>query len=392
MTHDVIVIGAGVSGLVFAEHAARSGQRVLVLEKAARVGGCLVSWQAEPGYYVELGAHTAYNSYGALLEVLERRGRLGELLRREKAGYHFLEDGALRSPLARLNWPSLLASLPRGLFKDKSGLSVRDYYGALFGADNYARVLGPAFAAVLSQPCDDYPADWLFRRKPRLKSAPRKYSWATGMQGLLEAVATDAPFEIRTGADARAVTRDASGYRIELDGETLACSTLALATPPDVASALLARVAPDVSELLERFPMADIESCAVTVARDATRLPKLAGLIGIDDAFYSVVSRDPVAHPGRRAFTFHFRPGRYGLEAKRRRIAEVLGCAEGDFLALHEHPNRLPSLDTRHPALVGKIEEACVGRRLALLGNYFQGMSIGDCAERAAREAHRLFV
>lgn len=389
--YDSIVIGAGVSGLVFADHAGRRGRRVLVIEAAERVGGCLASWEAVPGYHVELGAHTAYNSYGALLEVLARRGRLGELMPRVKAGYHFLDHDRLRSPMARLNWLSLLTSLPFGLFKDKTGASVREYYAALLGADNYARVLGPAFAAVLSQPCDDYPAAWLFRRKPRLKAAPRKYSWPTGMQGLVEALTRDAPFETRVRADARAVTWTGSGYEVDLDGEVVACRHLALATPPDIAARLLAGAEPAVAALLEQFPMADIESMAVVIPRDKTALPPLAGLIGLDDAFYSAVSRDPVPHPTLRAFTFHFRPGRHTEEAKRRRMAEVLGCAETDFVATHGRVNRLPSLDGRHPPLVARLEAACAGRPLALLGNYFQGMSIGDCAQRAVSEAARLF-
>lgn len=390
-TFDTIVIGAGVSGLVFADHAGRRGQSVLVVDAAERVGGCLASWEAVPGYFVELGAHTAYNSYGALLEVLARRGRLGELLPRIKAGYHFLDGGRLQSPVKRLNWPSLLASLPFGLFKDKAGASVREYYGALLGADNYARVLGPAFAAVLSQACDDYPASWLFRRKPRLKEVPRKYSWQTGMQGIMEALSRDAPFETRTHTAVRNVTRSGSGYEVDLGGEIVACRFLALATPPDTAATLLDGAEPAVAALLEQFPVSDIESMAAVIPRDKTALPTLAGLIGLDDAFYSVVSRDPVPHPTLRAFTFHFRPGRYTEEAKRRRMAEVLGCAEADFVASQGRVNRLPALDGRHPPLVARLDAACAGRGLALIGNYLQGMSIGDCAERAVHEAARLF-
>ncbi len=393
--YDVIVVGAGVSGLVFAEHAARAGRRVLVIERAGQAGGCLQSWQAMPGFYVELGAHTAYNSYGALLEVLARRGRLDELLTRAKAGYHFVTGAGLQSPVARLNWPALLASLPFGVFRSKAGASVRDYYGALFGADNYARVLGPAFAAVLSQPCDDYPAQWLFRRKPRLKTAPRKYSWPTGLQGLLLALTEAAPFDLRTGVTVSAVASVAEdagtpSYRVETDAGSFSARTLALATAPDVAAGLLGVAEPAVSALLDGFPMADIESVAVVLPRERCRLPALAGLIGVEDDFYSVVSRDPLPHPTWRAFTFHFRPQRLTPEAQRRRMAEVLGCAEADFVAERAWHNRLPALDTRHPAQVDRLEALCAERPLALLGNYFRGMSIGDCAERAASEARRL--
>jgi protoporphyrinogen oxidase len=390
--YDVIVVGGGVSGLVFAEHTARAGKRVLLLEKAPAVGGCLDSWQAAPDYYVEMGAHTAYNSYGDLLEILQRRGRLGELLGREKLGYHFVNQGGLQSPLARLNWLELLTSLPVGLFKDKSGLSVRAYYGALLGRGNYANVLGPAFAAVLSQPCDEYPAQWLFRRKPRLKDAPRKYTWATGMQGLLQALTVGAGFETRTGMTVTSVARADAGYTLTAGEETFSCAILALATPPDVAATLLADAAPGTARRLMRFPMADIESVAVTLRRDRTRLKPVAGLIGVDDAFYSVVTRDPVPHPELRAFTFHFRPGRHDDAAKHRRMAQVLGCSEDDFQSQHARVNRLPALDVSHMGLVAELEDDCAESGLALLGNYFQGMSIGDCAQRSALEARRLFA
>lgn len=388
---DVIVIGGGVSGLVFAENAARAGLRTLLLERAASLGGCLASWEALPGFHVELGAHTAYNSYGALLRILERRGRLGELLRREKLGYHFLDGNTLQSPLARLHWPSLLTSLATGLFKDKTGASVRDYYGALLGRDNYARVLGPAFAAVLSQPCDDFPAAWLFRRKPRLKQAPRKYTWATGLQGLLGALAEGAEFRVGLDAEVRSVTREDDAYVVHAGNRHLRCRWLALATPPDVAAGLLSHAAPDVAALLGEFPMAEIESMATVIGRAKSPLPPLAGLIGVDDAFYSAVSRDPVPHPALRGFTFHFRPGRLDEAGKRRRIAEVLGCTPADLIDARIRINRLPSLDTRHPALAARLDGLLAGGRLALVGNYFQGMSIGDCAERAEREAARLF-
>jgi protoporphyrinogen oxidase len=391
--HDVVVIGGGVSGLVFAEHAAAAGRRVLLLEKSSRLGDCLDSWEAAPGFFVEMGAHTAYNSYGALLRILQRRGRLGELLQREKLGYQFVHQGGLQSPMSRLNWRQMLATLPFGLFKEKSGLNLRDYYGALLGPDNYARVLGPAFAAVLSQPCDDFPAQWLFRRKPRLKQAPRKYSWPSGLQGLLAAVAQDAPFEMRTDAAVTAVSSAAEGgFAVSAGAEKFTCRYLALATTPDVAASLLAEAQPGIAGLLERFPMAAIESLAVTLDKSRTRLPPLAGLIGVDDAFYSAVSRDPVPHQRLRAFTFHFRPGRYDAEAKLRRMAEIIGCAPTDFEARHERVNRLPSLDLRHPNLAGQLDVACAGKPLALVGNYFQGMSIGDCAERAVQEAQRLFA
>jgi UDP-galactopyranose mutase len=67
---DAIVVGGGVSGLAFAFHAAAAGRRVLLVEAAPRLGGCLDSRRLDGGFWFEMGAHTCYNSYGALLELV----------------------------------------------------------------------------------------------------------------------------------------------------------------------------------------------------------------------------------------------------------------------------------------------------------------------------------
>lgn len=392
--HDLIVIGGGVSGLTLASRAAAAGLSTLLLEREPRLGGCLKSWRVGDDYWLEQGAHTAYNSYKGLLEILAERGRLGELAPRAKLGYQFLDGGRVQSPLARLNFLELLTHLPFGLRREQAGASLAEYYGALFGAGNYARMLSPAFAAVLSQPADHFPAAWLFRRKPRLKAAPRKYTWPGGLQGLAEALAEGAPFTTRRGAAVNALARVDAGFEVRAGDAVYAARRLALATPPDEAARLLDGLGDalghDLAGLLNQFPMAEIESFSVVLPSARARLKPLAGLIGVNEPFYSVVSRDPVFHPSLRGFTFHFRPGRLDRAGKLDCAARVLGAAQGEFRQVAETVNRLPALDTRHPRLAEELDRRLAGAPLALAGNYFIGMSIGDCADRAAREAARL--
>lgn len=391
---DLIVIGGGVSGLTLAARAATAGLATLLLEREPRLGGCLKSWRVSDDFWLEQGAHTAYNSYRNLLEILEERGRLGELAPRAKMGYQFLDGGRVQSPLARLNFLELLTHLPFGLRREQAGASLAEYYGALFGAGNYARLLSPAFAAVLSQPADSFPAAWLFRRKPRLKSAPRKYTWPGGLQGLAEALAEGAAFETRRDEAASALARVDGGYEVRAGDARYSARLLALATPPDEAARLLGGLddaqSRELAGLLGQFPMADIESLSVVLPSARVRLKPLAGLIGINEPFYSVVSRDPVFHPSLRGFTFHFRPGRLDRAGKLECAARVLGAAQSEFRQVAETINRLPALDTRHPPLAEELDRRLAGAPLALAGNYFIGMSIGDCADRAAREAARL--
>ncbi|MGF1643089.1 MAG: protoporphyrinogen/coproporphyrinogen oxidase [Thiotrichales bacterium] len=388
--YDLIVVGAGTSGLVLASRVAATGRRVLVLESEPRVGGCIHSWRPRPDFWLELGAHTAYNSYKPLLEILDASGGLARLLTREKYPYRFFSQRGFVSPLSRLSWFELLLSLPGGLGRAKRGTDLERYYGALFGRRNYDRLFAPAFAAVLSQPADTFPAEWLFRKKPRLKAAPRKFTWATGLQGLLEFLVTHATFETRLNAEVEGVDRNATGYRVELQGEHLGCTQLALATAPDVAARLLSDAHADLAAQLSGIPMVDIETTAVMLSATKPTAPPLAGIIGTDDSFYSAVSRDPVPHEGLRGFTFHFRPNRLDRDGRLRRIAEVLGVRTADFLEVEEKINRLPALGVRHVGLAKIIDTHIARLPLALAGNYLNGLSIGDCAERAAREADRL--
>ena len=59
VTHDVILIGAGVNGLVTATLLARSGLKVIVLERSDRTGGCARTDEIAPGFRCPTLAHAA---------------------------------------------------------------------------------------------------------------------------------------------------------------------------------------------------------------------------------------------------------------------------------------------------------------------------------------------
>lgn len=390
--HDVLVIGGGISGLAFARAAAERGRAALVLEASGRLGGAVHTVPGPDGFWCELGAHTAYNSYGGVLRAVAAAGLDARIRPRVKAPFRLLVDGALRSIPSQLSFWRLVPSLLRAPFTRKDGRTVRSYFSRLVGAKNYARVMAPMLAAVPSQPADDFPATMLFKKRPRDKATPRSFTFDAGLGALVDAYTAPDAVTTRVGAP---VTRVAAapdgGFVVTLDsGERLAATHVAVALPPDAAARLLADAFPDVAEPLSRVAVTTVDSLALILPAERAALPPLAALIpAAPDAFFSVVSRDVVPDLAWRAFTFHFRPG-LDRDARLTRACEVLGVAPADLTATHERTSALPSPAPDHPALVADLDARLADTGLALCGAYFAGLALEDCHARAEAEAARV--
>ena len=83
--HDVIVVGAGISGLTAAWRLAQAGKRVKVLEANPRVGGRTLNHRFASGDVVEVGGQWVGPTQERILA-------LQQLIRRS-AGVHRLEVG-----------------------------------------------------------------------------------------------------------------------------------------------------------------------------------------------------------------------------------------------------------------------------------------------------------
>jgi UDP-galactopyranose mutase len=160
--------------------------------------------------------------------------------------------------------------------------------------------------------------------------------------------------------------------------------------PPGAAAALLREAAPELAGLVARVREAAVDTLGFAVpAPRVAHLPPSTFLVPLQDAFHSVVTRDPVPDPAWRGFAFHFRPG-LSPEARRRRAAEVLGIGPGDMVAVAERRTVLPSPVLGHQELVREVDRLLAGSRLALTGNWFAGLAIEDCAQRSRAEWGRI--
>jgi len=401
---DMIVIGAGISGLAMAYAARQKGLRVLVLEKELRSGGCFHS-QAVPDeqepFWLEMGTHTCFNSYGRLLKILDELGLTEQMQAREKLRYRMLarddsssadcsgrDSGTLVSIPSRLHWFELLTHAWRAFSLKKEGKSIAGYYGALVGPKNYSHVFRHAFNAVTCQLADNMPADMLFRKRPRDKSIMRSYTFAGGLSRIITQLADE--LDVRTGQSIHAIHVHAGGYVVETDDNAYSCNQLVCATPVLAAARLLNAAYPEIAAQLDWVNEVEIESVGIVVEKDALSLAPAAGIIAADGEFYSAVSRDFVTHPHLRGFTFHFKPGRLSDDEKVQHICSVLNIEASALLHVFHKTNRLPAPEMGHHQLIAELDALLAGKPLALVGNYFDGVAVEDCLERVDKEFTRL--
>ncbi|NBC13637.1 MAG: NAD(P)-binding protein [Gammaproteobacteria bacterium] len=389
-----IVIGAGISGLSAAHYAARSGQDVRVLEADAREGGCMHT-HAFPelgGYWVEAGSHSCFNSYGNLLGIMEEIGILERATAKAKQSYKLWQGGERKSILSALHPIELVRSLPKLFGADKTGASVREYYGKGLGEKNYRDLFGPAFRSVICQPADDFPAEALFRKKPRRKDVLRSFTMPEGLGEIPQRIAATPGVTLTTNAIATAIEHDGDGYAVTCaDGTRHRADWLTLAVPPDVAATLLTDAAAEAAAITAGIGMAEIDSQLLVLDKADLGVDALAGFISVDGAFLSAVSRDFLEHPQLRGFAFHFPGDALDEQARIEAACRALNASPERVRAAAFVRNRLPALRKGHFNQIAALDRALAGGRVGITGNWFLGVSIEDCVTRSRSEHERRF-
>jgi len=397
---DVVVIGAGISGLAFAWKAAQAGKQVLVLEKQPRIGGCIHTYRYSDGFWYELGAHTVYNSYSGLLDIAVEAGISGKLVRRGPARVNFglLRDGQvtwLTPPkvLLQLNWFEAALHGPLGILRGKNGKTVEQYYSGLVGPGNFRRVLSPFFAAVPSQRADAFPVEGpgsLFKKRTRREEFPRSFGFPDGIQAICDAIAQHPNITMRTGMNVVDLRVSAEGSSVCLEqGEAIKTPVVAVATTHTAAVALLQECFPKISAAIRRIQTVALESLGTRIARNKCWMPECAFVVPVQDVFFSAVTRDPFPDPNWRAFAFHFRPG-LTHEQKVSRMCDLLRVSPSDLDGLAEQKTTLPAPRIDQAEIVADIKKQAAGSNVAILGNYFGGLAIEDCILRSFEEWQRL--
>jgi UDP-galactopyranose mutase len=195
---------------------------------------------------------------------------------------------------------------------------------------------------------------------------------------------------VETGVTVQQVARAGTGLVARAaDGRTFEAQVMGVALPPDAAVPVLRDAFPELASNVARVGTVEVESLGVVLPREKAWLRECAFLVPVDDTFHSCVTRDPFPHPRYRGFAFHFRPGQTRAERLRRAL-EVLRVQEADLVHLAEKRVTLPSPALGHADVVAEIDRCLAGTRLALTGNYFDGLAIEDCVLRSGAEWRRV--
>ncbi|MFZ5875293.1 MAG: protoporphyrinogen oxidase [Nitrospirota bacterium] len=451
--HQVLVIGAGVSGLATAYGLAQAGYRVTVLERAPRVGGCVHSERTPEGYLVENGPNSLLNLSPAVDRLCRELGLQDERLFQQAFSRkrYLVKDHTLvpvpsrwgdfpRSPLWGA-WAKLRALAEPLIPADgsRSDESVTAFVRRRFGAEMVDYGVEPFVAGIFAGNPDDlsmassFPQLVAWERtygsvvwgmvRSRMKQGRARrplqlFSFRGGVGRLADALRSALGDRVVTGARALGVRQEVRDgvprflARVEVEGRPreFRADRLVIATPADVAAKLTADLSPLLADQLEQIPYAPVGLVHLGVRRDAcSRLPdgsgclvpKREGLPILGSLWSSNVYPDR-APEGRVLLTNYVGGMRdhdvlkwADEELVERTVAalrELVGLAGApEFARVVRHPRAIPQYLIGHAARVAAIDRLLAPLPgLHLAGNYLHGVSIRDCLTHGLQLADRI--
>lgn len=446
---DVLVVGAGLSGLTVAFKLRQHGVEVAVIEAAPRPGGVIGSVRRDGALY-ELGPNSGLDTTPLVNELLAAAGIAGERIDASAAAAkrYVLRDGALRplptSPPAFLatrlfSWRAKLALLrepfvapaPAGaeetvaaFVRRRLGDEFLDYAIEPFVSGIYAgdpdRLSVPAAfprLAALEQKYGSLIRGQIAGARERKKSAERaknaavSFSFRDGMQTLTDALARGLPIDF--GMRAEAVRREAAGFAVgcERGGERFErrARALVLAVPAYRATELVAGLAPEVAPALaaiEYPPVATVAGCYrredVTHPLDGfgflaprKESPPILGCLFSSSMFAGRAGASAVLLTtfvgGVRSSPLATKPEDEIAADVAAALARYLGARRPLWQVVTRWPRAIPQYTLGHLqriAAVERAEAALPGLRFC--ANWRRGVSVADCIKSAHEAAESL--
>ena len=440
LTHDAIVVGAGVAGLAAAVELRRAGRSVELLEAAERIGG-LAQTERRDGFLIERGPASLGQPSPEVTALLELVGlwprRITPLA--SAANRWTVRRGGLvpipRSPIQLLRSPllsprgklrlagafvahaadagkeeSLGAFVSRRLGREALERLADPFQQGIFAGDPEQLSVTHAFPALRAMETEH---GSLMRAAMRGRRTRRTIvSFPGGMAELTATLAAQLPGSARTGAAVHAVRPHREGWDVQLeDSGHLVARELVLAIPPRQLGMLMVdeRLGPAL-EHLTAMPAASLATVALGYPRLRVAHP-LDGVgvlipycerrqaLGILFSSSSFADRAPADHVlltvligGVRQEELVRLPDDALTAIATDETAMLLGAFGSPTLSkVSRWPAAIPQLDLGH----GRRMEAAAAieqrnRGLALAGSWRCGAGVAAALESGLRAARRL--
>ncbi|HEU0107328.1 MAG TPA: FAD-dependent oxidoreductase [Vicinamibacteria bacterium] len=298
---DVVVVGGGLAGLAASAYLARAGGQVVLVEKAAAIGG-RARTQSEGGFQFNLGAHALYRA-GAGMAVLRELGVAVAGGRPTGEGGYAVRGGAMHTLPA-----GFVSLLTTGLLRAGEKMEAARLFAALGRTDGdhlqdaplaawLARIHSPtvrqlmeatARVATYTNDPERMSAGSALAQMRRALASGVLYlhgGWQTLVDGLRRA-AEEAGVRILERRHAIAIERDmvVRGVRLD-DGETLAAGAVLVTGGPDVAATLAATAGSTVVSTWAAQARPVRVACLDVALRRLPR-PRATFALGIDEPLY----------------------------------------------------------------------------------------------------------
>lgn len=315
---DVLIVGAGITGLAAAWELRSSGLDVAVLEAGSRPGG-KIRTERRDGFLIEHGPDSLISYRPAALELISELGLADEVIRVQEPRTVFLRVNGRLRPMPEgmglvlptrlrpfvgtrvLSWPQKVRAggdllLPRVL--GQADMSVGGLLRRRLGDGVVERFVDPLLGGVYGASVDELSVDAVVptlraseqthrslmlaslaqgraaRRAGRTGAAPFR-SLRGGLGTLVEVLTTalaecDVPVHTSCAAAGLGPDGGGPGVRAELaDGTSLAARTVILACGPHTAAQLLGEWAPLAAEELRAIPLGTTTSVHLGFAAEA---------------------------------------------------------------------------------------------------------------------------
>ncbi|MBS1215386.1 MAG: protoporphyrinogen oxidase [Proteobacteria bacterium] len=449
---DVIVAGAGISGLTTAWELHRGGHRVLVLEAQSRPGGAIGTTR-EAGALVESGPNSMLETSPLIAKLVGEVGLAGERVEANPAAKKrfILRGGRLipvpTSPGAFFSTPLFSAGTKLGLLREPfiprhSGASdetVAGFVRRRLGPEFLDYAINPFVAGVYAGDPERLSVKAAF---PRLDDLEAKYgslirgailgarerkrnpekskqtaammSFRDGMQSLTDAIAGRLP-AVETGTRIVAYRREADGtFVVSVEGAAgvreLHARALVLAMPADATAAMVERHSRDAAETLRSVPYPPVASVVMVFGRDRVAHPldgfgflvpekekrRILGTIFSSTLFENRAPADRVVLTtfvgGTRQPELAMQDDASIVATVKAELGQLIG-ASGDPVAVRvsRWARAIPQYNVGHLDRVARVERlASEQPGLFFCANWRGGISVGDCIKSAYASAERI--